>query len=89
MKKHIKYLANKHQGGISNSVGNLYENHFAVFKIISHFDKSKAFLNKIVFVNQKSGCFIDVCNCLFYSADNNYKITAKTILFKKAFDLSK
>lgn len=59
MKKHIKYLANKHQGGISNSVGNLYENHFAVFKIISHFDKSKAFLNKIVFVNQKSGCFID------------------------------
>lgn len=52
-----KYLNNKHKGGINNAKGNSLENHFAVFKIAEHFNKTTE--HEHVKFSTQLRCFVD------------------------------
>lgn len=55
----IKYLANKHKGGESNSKGNLYEDFYAVFQIVSCIANYKNSLDAIAFQTQLEDTYVD------------------------------
>lgn len=53
------YLANKHKGGEANAKGNLYEDFYAVYQIVSCIAKYKAALDGVALQSQLEDTFVD------------------------------
>lgn len=53
------YLANKHRGGDNNAKGSIYEDFYAVFRIVTCIAKYKASLDNVAFQSQLEDTFVD------------------------------
>ncbi|MCF0187018.1 MAG: hypothetical protein HUJ98_11085 [Bacteroidaceae bacterium] len=54
-----QYLKHKHQGGISNQKGGLYEDFYAVYQIVSSIAKYKSCFDDVEFQTQLEDTFVD------------------------------
>lgn len=54
-----KYLVRKHTGGRANAKGNLYEDYYAVFQIVTYIAKYKSSLDAVAFQTQLEDTFVD------------------------------
>ncbi len=54
-----KYLTNKHKGGIANAKGNLYEDYYVVFQIVSCLARYKNQMDCVSFQSQLENTFVD------------------------------
>lgn len=78
-----EYLKKKHQGGISNAKGSLYEDYFAVFQIASCIAKFESELENVAFQTQLEDTFVDDLLVVYpgvnvYHQLKNSKITWKS-----------
>ena len=75
---HFKYLKNKHQGGINNAKGNVYENFFAVYQIAKLFNQNSS---ERTLLTAQSFSFVDDLEIEYNSSENfkrrRYKKTIK------------